>query len=97
VGSELLDDLMKQEGKDISPVHNDCGLMIYDREKQDVHAGGSGCGCSAAILCSAILQEMDAGQLHKVLFIGTGALMSPTSSQQGESIPGVAHLVYLKA
>jgi stage V sporulation protein AD len=97
VGSQLLDDLMKQEGKDISPVHNDCGLMIYDREKQDVHAGGSGCGCSAAILCSAILQQMDAGQLHKVLFIGTGALMSPTSSQQGESIPGVAHLVYLKA
>ncbi len=97
VGSDLLDDLMKREGKDIRPVHNDCGLMIYDREKQDVHAGGSGCGCSAAILCSAILQQMSTGQLHKVLFIGTGALMSPTSSQQGESIPGVAHLVYLKS
>ncbi len=95
VGSELLDDLMAHEGKDIRPVHNDCGLMIYDREKQDVHAGGSGCGCSAAILCSAILQQMSAGQLRRVLFLGTGALMSPTSSQQGESIPGVAHLVLL--
>ena len=97
VGSNLLDDMMKREGRDIRPVHNDCGLMIYDREKQDVHAGGSGCGCSAAILCSAILQQMSIGQLHKVLFIGTGALMSPTSSQQGETIPGVAHLVYLQS
>ena len=97
VGSSLLDDMMRREGRDIRPVHNDCGLMIYDREKQDVHAGGSGCGCSAAILCSAILQQMSVGQLHKVLFLGTGALMSPTSSQQGESIPGVAHLVYLKS
>ena len=97
VGSDLLDDLMKREGRDIRPVHNDCGLMIYDREKQDAHAGGSGCGCSAAILCSAILQQMSTGQLHKVLFLGTGALMSPTSSQQGESIPGVAPLVYLKS
>lgn len=97
VGSKLLDDLMEREGKDIRPLHNDCGLMIYDREKQDVHAGGSGCGCSAAILCAPIFQQMSVGQLHKVLFVGTGALMSPTSSQQGESIPGVAHLVYLQA
>ena len=97
VGSSLLDDMMKREGRDIRPVHNDCGLMLYDRKKQDVHAGGSGCGCSAAILCSAILQQMSIGQLHKVLFLGTGALMSPTSSQQGETIPGVAHLVYLQS
>ena len=97
IGSQLLDDIMKRDGKDIHTVHNDCGKMIYDRKKQDVHAGGSGCGCSAAILCSPILQQMSTGQLHKVLFIGTGALMSPTSSQQGESIPGVAHLVYLKS
>ncbi|HAH79343.1 MAG TPA: stage V sporulation protein AD [Ruminococcaceae bacterium] len=97
VGGNLLEELMKKEGKDISAVHNDCGLMIYDLEKQDVHAGGSGCGCSAAILCSVILQRMTAGSLHKVLFLGTGALLSPTSSQQGESIPSVAHLIYLKA
>jgi stage V sporulation protein AD len=97
VGSELLEELMQKENIDIAKVHNDCGMMIYDREKQDVHAGGSGCGCSAAVLCSGILRQMTEGQLHNVLFLGTGALMSPTSSQQGESIPSVAHLVYLKA
>ena len=97
VGSSLLEKLMLREGKDITGRHNDCGLMIYDAEKQDVHAGGSGCGCSAAVLCSIIFQKMTAGQLHKVLFVGTGALMSPTSSQQGESIPSVAHLVCLEA
>ena len=97
VGSELLEEILQKENIDIKPVHNDCGMMIYDREKQDVHAGGSGCGCSAAILCSAILQQMEAGQLHRVLFVATGALMSPTSSQQGENIPSVAHLIFLNA
>ncbi len=97
VGSRLLEEVMQRDDKDIRPVHRDCGLMIYDRKKQDVHAGGSGCGCSAAILCSTILQQMGAGKLRKVLFVGTGALMSPTSSQQGESIPSVAHLVYLRS
>lgn len=97
VGGNLLEQLMTREGYDISGKHGDCGLMIYDMQKQDVHAGGSGCGCSAAVLCSVILQRLTAGELHKVLFIGTGALMSPTSSQQGESIPSVAHLVCLEA
>ncbi|XOQ47539.1 MAG: stage V sporulation protein AD [Eubacteriales bacterium] len=97
VGSDLLQQILMKDSIDISAVHNDCGLMIYDRKKQDVHAGGSGCGCSAAVLCSYIMRQMLEGKLHKVLFLGTGALMSPTSSQQGESIPGVAHLVYLKA
>lgn len=97
VGSELMEELLAKEGIKISSVHNDCGLMIYDRMKQDVHAGGSGCGCSASVLCSMILQQMSQGKLHKVLFMATGALMSPTSSQQGETIPGIAHLIYLKA
>ena len=97
VGSELMEELLKKENITITPKHNDCGLMIYDRQKQDVHAGGSGCGCSAAVLCSDILQQMSQGKLNKVLFIATGALMSPTSSQQGESIPSIAHLVYLKS
>lgn len=97
IGSDLLQQILMKDSIDISAVHNDCGLMLYDRKKQDVHAGGSGCGCSGAVLCSYIMQQMTAGKLHKVLFLGTGALMSPTSSQQGESIPGVAHLVYLKA
>lgn len=97
IGSQLMEELLMKDNIDISAVHNDCGIMIYDRNKQDVHAGGSGCGCSGAILCSYIMQQMEAGKLHNVLFLGTGALMSPTSSQQGETIPSVAHLVYLKA
>lgn len=95
VGSTLLYELLEREGVDIRSQHNDCGLMIYDRDKQDVHAGGSGCGCSASVLCSAILGKMEHGDLNNVLFMATGALMSTTSSQQGESIPGIAHLVHL--
>ena len=97
VGSELMEQILQQNHIDITAVHNDCGLMIYDRVKQDVHAGGSGCGCSGAVLCSIILQQLRQGELKNVLFIATGALMSPTSQQQGESIPGVAHLVNLKS
>ncbi len=95
VGSEMLHTLLKKQGISLGNRHNDGGLMIYDREAQDVHAGGSGCGCSAAVLCSYVLQQMEAGVWKDVLFIGTGALMSPTTSQQGESIPGIAHLVHL--
>ena len=75
--------------------HNDCGIMLYDIEKQDVHAGGSGCGCSASVLCGHILKEIQEGRLNKVLFAATGALMSPTIVQQGESIPGISHAVEL--
>ena len=71
-------------------------MCIRDRN-QDVHAGGSGCGCSGGVLCSLVLNRMEQGTLDNVLFIATGALMSTTSSQQGESIPGVAHLVHLQA
>lgn len=92
-----MEEILRRDGIEITPVHNDCGLMLYDREKQDVHAGGSGCGCSGAVLCSVVLQRMCRKKLRNVLFIGTGALMSTTSSQQGESIPGIAHLVYLQA
>ncbi len=95
VGSEMLHTLLKKQGITLGDRHNDGGLMIYDRDRQDVHAGGSGCGCSAAVLCSYVLQQMESGSLQDVLFIGTGALMSPTTSQQGESIPGIAHLVHL--
>lgn len=97
IGSSLMEEILRRDGIEIAPVHNDCGLMLYDREKQDVHAGGSGCGCSGAVLCSVVLQRMCRKKLRNVLFIGTGALMSTTSSQQGESIPGIAHLVYLQA
>lgn len=94
-GSELLYQLMEREGYDIHKKHADCGLMIFDRNTQNVDAGGSGCGCSAVVLCSYILQSMREQKLNNVLFIATGALMSPISIQQGESIPAVAHLIHL--
>lgn len=93
VGSELLCELMiKQENIDISAVHKDCGLMIFDVTTQkDVGAGGSGCGCSGAVVCSDIFQKIEKGELKRVLFVGTGALMSGISALQNESIPAVAH------
>lgn len=93
VGSALLEDILLREGIDITQNHNDCGLMIYDIEGQDVHAGGSGCGCCASVFCTYIMQKLKQCELKNILFIATGALMSPTSSQQGESIPGIAHLL----
>ena len=96
VGSNLLYEILSRENVSIQETHQDCGLLIFDRQAQDVHAGGSGCGCSASVLCSVILNKMQKGQLRNILFMATGALMSPTSSQQGESIPGVAHLVNIR-
>lgn len=93
IGSDLLIELMRNQGFDISDRHADCGKMIYDRDAQDVHAGGSGCGCCGSVLCSHIMKRLRSGELRRVLFAATGALMSPTSSQQGESIPGIAHLI----
>ena len=95
VGSDLMNQILVRNHIELKEKHADCGLLIYDRETQDVAAGGSGCGCSAAVLCSYVLQEMQAGNLKNVLFVGTGALMSPTSVQQGESIPGIAHAVWI--
>ncbi len=97
VGSELLCELMLKDGIDISKQHNDCGLLIYDRKKQDVHAGGSGCGCAASVFCSLILNRLSSGELKNVIFAATGALMSPTSSQQGDSIPGISHIVNVRS
>ena len=97
VGSELLRTLLRREGLELGDRYTDCGLLLYDRQRQDVHAGGSGCGCSAAVLCGHLLRRIACGELQNVLFLGTGALMSPTSVQQGESIPGVTHLVHLTA
>lgn len=96
VGAALLKELLQKEGIQLSSNYNDCGIMIYDSKKQDVHAGGSGCGCSAAVVCSYLFRKMKEGVFRNVLFLGTGALMSPTSSQQGESIPGIAHLVQFR-
>lgn len=91
VGREILIELIAKDGYDISKNYNDCGCMIYDLQEQDVHSGGSGCGCIASVLCGHILKRMNNGELKNVLAIGTGALLSPTSSLQGESVPGIAH------
>lgn len=96
-GYSIVRELMAKRGKKLGDNYNDCGLIVFDRENQDMHAGGSGCGCSALVLAAKILPEIEAGKLREVLFIGTGALMSPTSLQQGLSIPAVAHLVHFSA
>ncbi|MDD2647984.1 MAG: stage V sporulation protein AD [Eubacteriales bacterium] len=94
VGHDILLELMEERKLPlIKEKYFDCGLMIFDREKQDVHAGGSGCGCSASVLNGFFLRAIEKGEMKRILFMATGALMSPTSSQQGESIPGVAHAV----
>ena len=94
VGSALLQEQMAREGMPL-PNHRDCGCLIYDVPSQNVQAGGSGAGCSAAVLCSHILPALQAGQYRRVLFVATGALMSQTTYLQGESIPGIAHCVEL--
>ena len=95
-GTKLLYELLEKDGIDIACRHTDCGTMIFDCENQDVHAGGSGCGCSASVLCSYVMHRFEEGKLNNILFMSTGALMSPTSSFQGESIPGIAHLLNIK-
>lgn len=95
-GSEIFKDLLLGKGIDIRKNHVDCGLMIFDREKQDTHAGGSGCGCSATVMAADIIPNLENGTLKNVLFLGTGALMSPVTVFQGEGIPGVCHLVHLR-
>ncbi len=95
VGKSILIDMMIDEGYDIAENYNDCGCMIFDGKKQDTHAGGSGCGCGASTLCGYVMNRMKAGELNRVLFMATGALLSPTSTLQGESIPSVAHAVVI--
>lgn len=95
IGSQLLLKLLLKENIDISKNHDDCGKMIFD-DTQDVHAGGSGCGCSASVLCSYILKNMENKTFKNVLFGATGALLSTTSSLQGESIPSICHIVNFK-
>ena len=92
-GGAILCELLLSEGLDIRQKYSDCGTLIYDLKNQDKHSGGSGCGCSAAVLSSYILPLLERGEISDVLLIGTGAMMSPSSIQQGYSIPAVAHLL----
>ena len=97
VGSDILHELMEERGFPLPEGgYMDCGLTVFD-PKEDVHAGGSGCGCSASVLSAAILPRLQSGEWQRVLFMATGALLSATTSQQGETIPGIAHAVVLEA
>ena len=96
VGSDIAKELFKKEGINLEKNYNDCGLLIYHREAQDVHSGGSGAGCSASVLTAKILPEMEKRKIRKLLFCATGALMSPTMLLQKESIAGICHLVELE-
>ena len=93
LGKESLLALARQEGLSLGGKLTDCGTLVFDNTKQDVHSGGSGCGCSAITLCGYLLNRLSAGKLKKILFCGTGALLSPTSTQQGMPIPGICHAV----
>ena len=96
VGKEIAIDIAKARGYNIKPNYNDCGVLIFDKEKQDTHSGGSGCGCCCSVFSGYFFKQLKAKKLKKVLLIATGALMNSTSSQQGESIPGIAHAISIE-
>ena len=96
LGKEILLTLAQKEGLQLGGKLTDCGTLVFDILKQDVHAGGSGCGCSAITLCGYFLNQIQSGKLNRILLCGTGALLSPTSTQQGLPIPGVCHAVCIE-
>ena len=95
--SILLFDLLSEAQIDITKQHMDCGIEIYDSEKQDTNAGGSGCGCSAVVLSAYILKKLEEGVWNRVLFMPTGALLSKTSFNEGQTVPGIAHGIVLES
>ncbi len=97
LGHGIVRDFFARDGVELGDNFQDCGLLLYDRDGQDMHAGASGCGCSASVLNGYLLTEMQRGRWRKILFAPTGALLSPTSSFQGESIPGICHAVCISA
>lgn len=96
VGVEIFADLLGQKGYQVEPVQEDCGLLIYDNDLQDTHSGGSGCGCSASTLAGYLLDKLYEGEWNRILFVPTGALLSPVSANEGSSIPGIAHAIVLE-
>ena len=97
LGHELVTELFRRDGVDMTKNYTDCGLLLYDRQGQDMHAGASGCGCSAAVFNGYLLDGLRRGLWRRLLFAPTGALLSPVSSGQGESIPGICHALVLSA
>lgn len=97
LGHQIVADLFARDGVDMGGNYTDCGLLLYDIQNQDMHAGASGCGCAASVLCGYLLGEMERGRWRKILFAPTGALLSPTSTCQGESIPSICHAVVIES
>ncbi len=96
IGHDILIDLCKDVGYNVNSVYNDCGVLIFDKDKQDTHSGGSGCGCCASVFSGYLFKQLKDKKLKRLLLIATGALMNSTSSQQGESIPGIAHAISIE-
>ena len=96
-GASILRELLHIEGYRMDRRYTDCGVLIFDKERQDTHAGGSGCGCSASVLSAYVIPQMEKGRFKRVLFVASGAMMSPDSIKQGQSIPAVGHLLLLEA
>ena len=96
LGHQIVTEFFQQDGVDMGENYQDCGMLLYDIQKQDMHAGASGCGCSASVLCGYLLRQMEENHLQKILFAPTGALLSPTSSFQGESIPSICHALTIE-
>ena len=97
LGHQIVADLFARDGVDMGGNYTDCGLLLYDIQNQGMHAGASGCGCAASVLCGYLLGEMERGRWRRILFAPTGALLSPTSTCQGESIPSICHAVVIES
>ena len=95
LGHQIVSDFFARDGLPLGERYTDCGLLLYDIESQDMHCGGSGCGCSASVLCGYLLRGMREGKWNRIIFAPTGALLSPTTTLQGESIPGICHALIL--
>ena len=97
VGKDILIDIIRAKGYDISENYMDCGIEIFDDKTQDTHSGGSGCGCSALVLCSYVIKQLEKKRWNRVLFLPTGAMLSPVSFNEGKSVPGIAHGIILES
>ena len=96
MGKDIVIDILASHGYNIKSNYNDCGVMIFDKDKQDTHSGGSGCACCETVFSGYIFKKLKEKKLKRVLLIATGALMNSTSAQQGESIPGIAHAISIE-
>jgi stage V sporulation protein AD len=96
LGRDITQEMLRNKGCNIERKYTDCGIKIFDNKKQDTHSGGSGCGCSASVLTGYLYEELKKKNINKILFVATGALHSPISAGQGESIPGIAHAVTIQ-